>query len=148
MKKILILVLFFIVVGFAKERKAVWNMNQEQDLAGYKLYLGNSGEFSRSIDVGLVTEYVFDWPFGSDLYAAVTAYDSSGNESEKSVPAIIIYGDCNGDGHVDIDDRFYIIPFQGMSSSNPLFNAACDLNNDNFIDIDDRLLLIDLQGRK
>ncbi len=57
------------------------------DLAGYKVYYGaQSDTYDQNIDVGNVTTYLFtSLTAGSTYYFAVTAYDTSGNESEYSV---------------------------------------------------------------
>jgi len=56
------------------------------DLAGYKVYYRNSsGGFSQSINAGNVTtKTVSNLTDGIDYYFAVTAYDTSGNESGYS----------------------------------------------------------------
>lgn len=56
------------------------------DLAGYKIRYGTaSGNYSQTIDVGNVTTYtVPSLVDGSTYYFAVTAYDTSGNESGYS----------------------------------------------------------------
>jgi len=64
----------------------VWDANQETDLAGYKVYYGtSSGEYIDSIDVEDVTAYRLDNLLEEvTYYVAVTAYDTSGNESDFS----------------------------------------------------------------
>lgn len=56
------------------------------DLAGYKLYYGTkTRRYTKSIDVGNVRSYtVLDLAAGTNYFFAVTAYDTSGNESEFS----------------------------------------------------------------
>lgn len=56
------------------------------DLAGYKVYQGKkSRTYGTPIDVGNETTYtITDLPDGAFFYAAVTAYDASGLESEYS----------------------------------------------------------------
>ena len=56
------------------------------DLAGYKVYHGtSSGNYSQYIDVGNVLNYmVSNLKNGVVYYFAVTAYDTSGNESDYS----------------------------------------------------------------
>jgi hypothetical protein len=56
------------------------------DLSGYKIYYGTSSHnYSTAIDVGNVTEYmVGNLENVVVYYFAVTAYDTSGNESEYS----------------------------------------------------------------
>lgn len=63
-----------------------WDANTEADLAGYKLYYSTDRTFpDPGIDVGLVTTYTVDGlERGKTYYFAVTAYNTSGNESEKS----------------------------------------------------------------
>jgi len=67
-----------------KPKDAVWDANTEADLAGYYLYWGAEGTFNDTdrVDVGLVTQYQLDGIPGPKI--ALTAYDSSGNESEYS----------------------------------------------------------------
>jgi hypothetical protein len=55
------------------------------DLAGYKLYYGtSSGNYNVAIDAGKVTTFKVDGLSPITYYFAVTAYDSSGNESNYS----------------------------------------------------------------
>ena len=55
------------------------------DLAGYKIYYGtSSGSYTTTVDAGNVTTYnVPALPSGT-YYFAVTAVDTSGNESDYS----------------------------------------------------------------
>ena len=63
-----------------------WNANIESDLAGYNVYYGTaSGVYEDPVDVGNVTEYeLMGLNEGVTYYIAITAYDTSDNESEKS----------------------------------------------------------------
>jgi hypothetical protein len=63
-----------------------WNPNTEDDLAGYKVYYGvQSGNYDSIIDVGNVTQYtVTNLEPETRYYFAVTAYDTSSNESDFS----------------------------------------------------------------
>ncbi len=55
------------------------------DLAGYKVYYGTtSGNYTDVIDVGNVTTYKVEGLQPGTYYFAVTAYDTSGNESNYS----------------------------------------------------------------
>lgn len=60
-----------------------WDPNTEDDLAGYNVYYGiQSGDYDSVIDVGNVIQYlVLDLEPETQYYFAVTAYDTSGNES-------------------------------------------------------------------
>lgn len=63
-----------------------WNGNTESDLEGYKVYYGTSTHtYHDVIDVGPFTSAVIDGLSGGVAYFfAVTAYDTSGNESAAS----------------------------------------------------------------
>jgi hypothetical protein len=85
--------LFFWVSLFARseEGKAQtvivsWQANSEPDLAGYKVYYGtHSRRYGFQKEVGLVTiSEIAVLPPGDVVYFSVTAYDSSGNESDYS----------------------------------------------------------------
>ena len=74
-----------LAVGFS------WLPNNETDLAGYKLHIGDAtGVYTQTIDCGLpetvdgrVKYTLNDSPDGDSFYA-LTAYDTNGNESEYS----------------------------------------------------------------
>ena len=67
-----------------------WNANSESDIAGYKIYAGTAtGTYNLSNsprDVGNVTTGYFDVQtgFGSQLFFALTAYNTSQQESSFS----------------------------------------------------------------
>ena len=63
-----------------------WDPNTEPDLAGYKLYYGtSSGNYPNVIDVGnQVTYTVTGLIPGETYYFSVTAYNTSGYESDYS----------------------------------------------------------------
>ena len=63
-----------------------WAANSESDLAGYKVYQGNTaGSYGPAIDAGNTTNYIAsNLQPGLTYYYAVTAYDISGNESPPS----------------------------------------------------------------
>jgi hypothetical protein len=73
---------------FAAEALLGWNPNSETDLAGYKVYYGTSPEnYSVAIDVGQTNtpsapQYSLNnLADGTTFYFAVTAYNTSSNES-------------------------------------------------------------------
>lgn len=77
--------MFFHVQGFAASVQVSWNANTESDLAGYYLYYGTqSGVYGTKIDVGNAVTYQFNAQAGTTYYLAITAYDTSGNESGYS----------------------------------------------------------------
>ncbi|RMH35376.1 MAG: fibronectin type III domain-containing protein, partial [Nitrospirae bacterium] len=63
-----------------------WDPNTESDLAGYNVYQGtSSGIYGPPINVGNTTTYtVTGLQDGQQYFFAVTAYDTSGNESGPS----------------------------------------------------------------
>lgn len=63
-----------------------WEPNTEDDLAGYNLYYGRrSGDYDFAMDIGNATQYtVTGLESGTRYYFALTAYDTSGNESDYS----------------------------------------------------------------
>ena len=64
----------------------VWRANSEADLAGYRLYVGTTpGVYAGFIDVGNVTTFkVSDLIRGMTYYFALTAYNTSGMESDPT----------------------------------------------------------------
>lgn len=95
MKKLLtILMLLFATSVFAQDYiHLTWFENTESDLAGYKVYWGiNSGIYSDVVDVGLQDWELFNYNNFSkfqDYWFVVTAYDSTGNESEYSTEVLL-----------------------------------------------------------
>ena len=68
----------------AAQIRLSWDPNTEPDLAGYRLYIGtDSGQYGEPIDLGNVTGHVMEITpqHGATYYFALTAYDTSGNES-------------------------------------------------------------------
>ncbi len=84
-------------LGSAASVLVSWNANTEDDLAGYKIYYGTaSRSYGTGLDVGNVTSYQFnDVPLGRTYYVAVTAYDTSNNESGYSQEASITTGSAD-----------------------------------------------------
>ena len=88
-KTIMIAIGIMVVSGclFAAQIQVTWNPNTEPDLAGYRLYVGQaSGQYGEPVDVGNVTGHVMEITpqHGATYYFALTAYDTSGNESGYS----------------------------------------------------------------
>jgi hypothetical protein len=63
-----------------------WEKSGADDIAGYKVYIGSSSRrYDRCYVTGLENGFIVDNPPAyKDLYFTVTAFDSSGNESDYS----------------------------------------------------------------
>lgn len=91
MKKIMSLVSVFLALPlfvFATSVKVSWDANTvDSDLAGYKVYYGTTSRtYSGVVDVGNITSYILNnLDECTTYYFAVTAYDTSGNESAYSI---------------------------------------------------------------
>jgi hypothetical protein len=79
---IMLFMLIFSTQSFAAQVTLTWDPNSEPDLAGYKLYYGNSsGNYQWNIDVGNVTSYSLTLAPGIIYHLAATAYNTQGLES-------------------------------------------------------------------
>ena len=95
MKKILILIALLLIpsISFALPgtvcKKVTWVANTETDLGGYYIYWSvTDGDYTNvnRVDVGNVTEYTLDGSvIPMDTHLVLTAYDTSGNESDFSL---------------------------------------------------------------
>jgi hypothetical protein len=83
---IILLPLLLYQSALAAQIGLAWDANEEGDLAGYKVYYGTTtGTYGSPIDVGNVTTYILTGlTSGQRYYVAVTAYDTSDNESGYS----------------------------------------------------------------
>jgi len=74
-----------------------WDLNTVPDLAGYQVYYGTaSREYVYSIDVGDIIVYrLDDFLDGVTYFIAVTAYDTSGNESDFSNEVSVMVNDTS-----------------------------------------------------
>ena len=67
---------------FAADASLSWNPNTEPDLAGYKVYYGTASRtYGSPINVGNQTAFAVTGLSAGTYYFAVTAFDTSGNES-------------------------------------------------------------------
>ena len=87
--------------GYEKNIDIEWYNNTEPDLAGYKIYYWNGQEFSFFRNVNRSKSYYsIDIPvIGVSYSFKVSAYDSTGNESDLSDSAYAI-------AHLMSDDEF------------------------------------------
>jgi len=79
-----------VVITPALDALAVaWTPNREPDLGGYRVHVGTSpGDYAQVIDVGASPGTVLaGLAPGATVHVAVSAYDTSGNESGLSAPA-------------------------------------------------------------
>jgi hypothetical protein len=99
MKRLMIIIgiiLLLYIPAYAASIQISWSANTETDLAGYKLYSGTaSGVYGDPVDVGNVTSHALTLSpaVGTTYYFAVTAYDTSGNESGFSSEASVFIKD-------------------------------------------------------
>ena len=101
MKRLLLIILTVLYLATGAQAASIlvsWNANEELDLAGYKVYYAQPGDsgwtledgyiftgpFEHTQDVGNVTEYIIPDLIQGPYAIAVTAYDTSGNESDYS----------------------------------------------------------------
>ncbi len=91
-KKLLLLIVMLCCtspLAHAATVTLAWDANTESDLAGYKLYYGDmpraQEDYSQSVTIG--NKDASTWELSLEpgvYYFAITAYDSSGNESAPS----------------------------------------------------------------
>jgi hypothetical protein len=120
------------------------------DLAGFNVYRGfSSRNYTAKMDAGNVAHHtVKNVPEGQTLYFAVTAYDSSGNESDYSEELMtsVVYCDdypgsinCDADfdnnGFVGLEDFNELRTCFGHSASGNCANLDC--NGNGFIGLGD-----------
>lgn len=131
-----------------------WNPNTERDIGGYKLYYGlSSRDYRKVIDLGNVASCEFSKLFiyeHDPYFAALTAYDISGNESSFSQEMVLSLDDL-----IDYEDNCPDIynPDQGDSypPSGDAIGDACecegDFTCDGDVDGSDALLFKTEAGR-
>lgn len=85
----LTLLLIGALLSVAKDVTVVWDPNKENNIGGYKLYLGTNG--SRSYDLQVTVNVtngtsvvIKNVPAGVTHWIALTAYDTNGLESDFS----------------------------------------------------------------
>ncbi len=102
----------------AQNMMITWDANPEADLSGYKVYYGPaSRSYDTAVDVGSSLEFSFDNIGGpEELYVAVTAYDTAGNESDFSEELVININQARrqftlGDGYPNPFNPTVTIPY-------------------------------------
>lgn len=83
---LVVLVSIFAQSAYAAGVMVSWAENSESDIAGYRVYYGTaSRDYVSSLDAGNYTSIeIDDLNPGGTYYISVTAYDTSGNESDYS----------------------------------------------------------------
>ncbi len=130
---------FLASFAYAATVRISWNNNSEPDLDGYIVYYGTaSGSYDEFFDVGLTTSVdVTDLTAATPYFVAVTAYDTSGNESDFSSEAYIfipsedgsVLPDTDMDGIPDaVEDSL------GMNATDPLDSLA-DTDGDGAVNL-------------
>jgi fibronectin type 3 domain-containing protein len=126
--------------AMASDVSLAWDASTSSGIAGYKVYVGNtSGSYNSPITIGNQTTYTVTNLASGTYYFAVTAVDSSGNESGYSneVSTTVIACDVNKDSGVNaIDLQAMINNILGVNTS-----TNGDLNNDGRIDVLDLQIL-------
>jgi Calx-beta domain/IPT/TIG domain/Fibronectin type III domain len=81
------------VSAYGTDVKLSWSPNSESDLAGYNLYYGTSSRnYTTSVKLAKVSNYTVTGLGPGTYYFALSAYDTSGNESAYSseVSAVVV----------------------------------------------------------
>ena len=128
-RKILCVLFLFLAVSTADAAylDLAWDLNQEPDLAGYRIYYGTyPGEYINFVDVGLTTTYRLDDLLEDvTFYVAITAYDEVGNESDFS-DEVSGFGAI---GDYSIDDPDYGIGRETTKTDSPIDQSKKEKNN-------------------
>jgi len=144
-------IFLFLLLGSTRSSQAAnvllsWNANTEPDLAGYKVYYGNSSRnYGTPINAGNATSYTVTGLTPGTFFFAITAYDTSGNESGFSAEASLTVTatsnttrcDMNGDGTTNTLDLQAVIN-EILSAGN---SATYDINHDGAVNVLDLQLL-------
>jgi len=101
-----------------------WDRSQGPDITGYRVYYGTtSRHYTTMLSVGNSTTCtITNLEPGTTYYLAVTAYDTSGNESSFSqeIPYTVPFVDSDGDGMPDDwENRFGLDPFVEDAGDDP-----------------------------
>jgi hypothetical protein len=101
-----------------------WDRSQEPNIAGYRVYYGTtSRHYTTMRSVGnSTTATISNLEPGTTYYFAVTAYDTSGNESSYSqeIPYTVPFLDSDGDGMPDDwESQYGLDPFVKDAGEDP-----------------------------
>jgi len=142
---VFIFILICCMPALARDVSLAWDPVTDASLAGYKVYYGTASRtYGTPLLAGTSPTYTVSGsylPPGHTYYFAVTAYDTSGNESGYSneVSLAISTCDINNDGAANIIDLQALVNvILGKTASSPAF----DLNGDASVNVLDLQILI------
>ncbi len=136
-------ILIFLLTGtllFAQQVEIRWEPNTDHDLAGYKIYYGKSKRYYKNwITVGNQTAFTFKtFPDTGRIHLALTAYDSTGNESLFSDEVVFyVYVDSL------LRQKFQLLP----NHPNP-FNPVTTIPYRLYKRVKVKLAIYDILGRE
>jgi len=137
--------------AFAGDVKLVWDPNSETDLAGYKVYRGNSSRtYGTPVSLTLAQSNhptpgytATGLTPGATYFFAVSAYNTAGlesgfsNEVSTTIPTVL-EGDLNGDLQVNVVDiQLMVNTILGVATT-----VGADMNKDGQVNVVDLQLLI------
>ena len=121
--------------AYAASVELEWDPNTEPQLAGYKVYWGNSsGNYTNSKNVGNTTFCtITELDEGKTYYFAATAYDGDGTESGYSdqITYTVPLSDSDADGVPDSQDAFPSNPAETTDTDGDGIGNNADTDDDN-----------------
>jgi len=136
----------------------VENQGNSEDTFSIILYIGNNIETQvLTLPGGELGVLTFEWnttgiPLGNYTISAYAwpvpgETDVTDNSLTDGTVYVIIPGDLNGDGTVDIYDAIILANAYNSRPGAPNWNVAADINNDGTVDIYDAILLANNYGK-
>jgi hypothetical protein len=133
--------------ALARDVTLAWDAVTAEGFAGYKVYYGTASHtYGTPLLAGTGTTYMVSGshlPAGHTYYFAVTAYDTSGNESGYSNEVSLTISTCdinNDDATNVVDVQALINVILGKTAS----SSAYDLNSDGSVNVLDLQILSDV----
>ncbi len=114
--------------------------------AGVVTTIGGTARVIGGAD-GLGAAANFSSPTGIAVDAAGNLYVADSGNNRVSKGALLMDGDINGDGHVDVIDLYFLANAFGSLTGDPNYNAAADFNSDGSVDVADLLMMADNFGK-